>query len=188
MITSNRRATESQFLQHFLQTDSLAVPDPRAQCFLQTFFSFSSEEGGNVLSELHSVRGKRTHGSLGEIFCVGGASRDFENTGQALSSHFLKHDYFSYLGEFCKAFFRLSVIGGKSKSFLLKCSCYSCFIIALANQFPLKVEMNTLELIVAYINRKCVSFPSCFKTVAVQTFLSDSSSMLSKNLNLIAHS
>lgn len=40
-----------------------------------------------------------------EIFCVGGASRDFENTGQALSSHFLKHDYFSYLGEFCKAFF-----------------------------------------------------------------------------------
>lgn len=61
------RATESQFLQHFLQTDSLAVPDPRAQCFLQTFVSFSSEEGGNVLSELHSVRGKRTHGSLGDF-------------------------------------------------------------------------------------------------------------------------
>lgn len=129
---------------------------PQSTMFTLNFFSFSSEEGGNVHSELHSVRDKCTHGSFGDFLlrrCVQRLRKHWTSCIEPfLKTHLLQlfrrilQGFVPVKLQRCFLYyetFQLSIVGGKSKFwvFLGECSCYSCFIIALANQSPLRVHL-----------------------------------------------
>lgn len=150
---------------------------PQSTVFTLNFFSFSSEEGGNVLSELHSVRDKCTHGSFGDFLlrrCVQRLRKHWTSCIEPfLKTHLLQlfrrilQGFVPVKLQRCFLYyetFQLSIVGGKSKFWVFFGWMFLLFLFHNCTGKSISIQgAPTLEPVVAYIYCDCVICPAALK-------------------------